>query len=134
MRKNDDRKLAEQAYLNDRGRVTNKELAKRLDVHPATVARWKKLDEWDLKLLQSVSEREQSQTAPEEDFFAVDLRHISLLNERIDLYLQKKELLPTEILELSEAKYHLMNCMSIVQEQSRYPMVDSFDDQEQEFD
>jgi len=134
MRKNDDRKQAEEAYLNDRGRVTNKELAKKLDVHPATVARWKKLDEWDLKLLQSVSEREETRTTVEEDFYSVDLRHIALLNDRIDLYLQKKELLPSEILELSEAKYHLMNCMSIIQDQTRYPMVDAFDDQEQDFD
>jgi hypothetical protein len=134
MRKNDDRKLAEQAYLSDRGRISNKELAHRLNVHPATVARWKKLDEWDLKLLQSVSQREPADTGADEDFFAVDLRHISLLNDRIDGYLQKKELLPTEILELAEAKYHLMNCMSIVQEQTRYPVMDTFDDQEPDFD
>jgi hypothetical protein len=134
MRKNDDRKQAEEAYLHDRGRITNKELAKKLQVHPATVARWKKLDEWDLKLLQSVSEREEPGPTVEEDFYAVDLRHIALLNDRIDLYLQKKELLPSEILELSEAKYHLMNCMSIIQDQARYPMVDTFDDQEQGFD
>jgi hypothetical protein len=134
MRKNNDRKLAEQAYLNDRGRVSNKELAKQLHVHPATVARWKKLDEWDMKLLRSVSERDESQAPPEEDFFAVDLRHIALLNDRIDGYLQRKELVPSEILELSEAKFHLMNCMSIIQDQTRYPMVDAFDDQEQDFD
>jgi hypothetical protein len=40
MRKNNDRKVAEQTYLSDRGRITNKELAKKLQVHPATVARW----------------------------------------------------------------------------------------------
>ena len=76
MKKNEDRKIAEQTFLSDRGRITNKELAKRLGVHPATVARWKKLDEWDLKLVQSVTSPEGS-AGLEEDFFKVDLRHIS---------------------------------------------------------
>jgi hypothetical protein len=134
MRKNDDRKVAEQTFLNDRGRITNKEIANKLQVHPATVARWKKLDEWDLKLLQSVSGAEESRELPDDDFFAVDLRHISLLNERIDAYLQKKELLPSEIRELAEAKYRLMTCASIVNDQTRYPMVDAFDEQEEDFD
>jgi hypothetical protein len=133
MKKNEDRKNAEQTFLNDRGRITNKELAKRLGVHPATVARWKKLDEWDLKLVQSVTSSEGS-TGLEEDFFKVDLRHITLLNERIDGYLQKKELLPSEILELAEAKYHLMNCMEIISDQMRYPSVDEFQQEDENFD
>ena len=83
MRKNEDRKVAEQTFLKDRGRITNKELAGRLGVHPATVARWKKLDEWDLKLLQSVGSSEDNLLG-EEDFYDTDLRHIALLNERID--------------------------------------------------
>jgi hypothetical protein len=134
MRKNDDRKVAEQAFLNDRGRITNKEIAKKLQVHPATVARWKKLDEWDLKLLQSVSGAEQSRELADDDFFAVDLRHISLLNERIDAYLQRKDLLPSEIRELAEAKFRLITCTSIINDQARYPMVDAFDEQEEDFD
>ena len=90
MRKNEPRKIAEKTFLKDRGRITNKELAKQLGVHPATVARWKKLDEWDVKLVQSVTGGEES-GAGETDFYQVDLRHIGALNERIDAYLQKKE-------------------------------------------
>ena len=97
------------------------------------MARWKKLDEWDLKLVQSVTSPEGS-AGLEEDFFKVDLRHIALLNERIDAYLQKKELLPSEILELSEAKYHLMNCMEIISDQMRYPVMDEFQEEDQDFD
>jgi len=134
MRKNDDRKLAEKAFLNDRGRVTNKELARRLGVHPATVARWKKLDEWDVKLVQSVTSVPEAAGTVEEDFYKVDLRHIGLLNERIDLYLQKKELLPAEIVQLAEAKFHLMNCMEIINEQMRYALEDDFPDEESDFD
>ncbi len=134
MRKNDDRKLAEQTFLNDRGRITNKEIAKKLQVHPATVARWKKLDEWDIKLLQSVAGVEESREFADDDFFAVDLRHISLLNERIDAYLQRKDLLPSEIRELAEAKFRLITCTSIISDQTRYPMVDAFDEQEEDFD
>lgn len=133
MRKNEDRKVAEQTFLRDRGRITNKELAKRLDVHPATVARWKKLDEWDMKLVQSVGAEEMT-GADELDFYGTDLRHITLLNERIDSYLQKKELLPSEILELSEAKFHLMSCVEILNDQLRYPPTDEFNQVDEEFE
>jgi len=133
MRKNEDRKIAEQTFLRDRGRITNKELAKRLDVHPATVARWKKLDEWDMKLVQSVGAEETS-GGDEVDFYGADLRHITLLNERIDTYLQKKELLPSEILELSEAKFHLMSCVEILNDQLRYPPTDEFNQVDEEFE
>jgi DNA-directed RNA polymerase sigma subunit (sigma70/sigma32) len=133
MRKNEDRKVAEQTFLRDRGRITNKELAKRLDVHPATVARWKKLDEWDMKLVQSVG-AEETTGADELDFYGTDFRHITLLNERIDSYLQKKELLPSEILELSEAKFHLMSCVEILNDQLRYPPTDEFNQVDEEFE
>jgi hypothetical protein len=133
MRKNEDRKLAEKLFLDDRGRITNKELAQKLDIHPATVARWKKLDEWDLKLVQSVTAGERS-GKPEDDFYNLDVRHLALLNERIESYLQKKELLPSEILELAEAKFHIMNCMEIVNEQMRYSMADELDDAPADFD
>ncbi len=89
MRKNEARKFAEKAFLEDRGRLTNKEIAQKLGIHPATVARWKKLDEWDLKLVQSLSRVSEGQEKGE-DFYAVDVRHISLLNERMDAYLRKK--------------------------------------------
>jgi hypothetical protein len=131
MKKNEDRKTAEKAFLSDRGRITNKELAKQLGIHPATVARWKKLDEWDLKLVQSVTPTD---SPHEEDFYAVDLRHIGLLNERIDSYLHRQELLPGEILELAEAKYHLMNCMEIIKDQMRFPLSEQFDEEERDFD
>lgn len=133
MKKNEHRKLAEKTFLDDRGRITNKDLADRLGIHPATVARWKKMDEWDLKLVRSVTSHENS-AASDDDFFQVDLRHIGLLNERIDLYLQKKELLPSEILELAEAKFHLMNCMEIIDGRSLYPRIDAFDQVEKEFE
>ncbi|MBI4966117.1 MAG: hypothetical protein HY913_22750 [Desulfomonile tiedjei] len=133
MRKNDHRKTAERTFLQDRGRITNKDLAKQLGVHPATVARWKKLDEWDMKLVQSVTGPEESETA-DSDFYKMDLRHISELNERIDAYLRKKEMLPSEILELAQAKFHLMNCMEIINDQMSYPLVDDFDEEDENFD
>jgi hypothetical protein len=135
MRKNDHRKLAEDTYLTDRGRITNKELAQQLGVHPATVARWKKLDDWDYKLVKVMSEPEPAvPILPDEDLFSADFRHIGLLNERIDSYLQKKELLPSEILELAEAKYHIINCVTMINDQLRYPFADGFDDHEDDLD
>lgn len=129
MKKNEDRKLAESVFLEERGRITNKELAKKLRVHPATVARWKKLDEWDMKLVQSVT------TPPplseeSDDFYGRDLNHIKLLNDRIDVYLRKQELLPSEIRELAEAKLHLMSCMEIIHDHTQYPSVGEFEDED----
>ncbi|MEJ2716155.1 MAG: AsnC family protein [Deltaproteobacteria bacterium] len=132
MKENEDRKLAEEIFLRERGRITNKELAAQLEVHPATVARWKKLDEWDLKLIQSVTSPEELEL-DERDFYETDLRHVRLLNERIDSYLRKRELLPSEIRELAEAKYHIMNCMEIIHDQMRYPLVDEFEENERDF-
>jgi hypothetical protein len=133
MKKNEDRKVAEQTFLTDRGRITNKELAKKLDVHPATVARWKKLDEWDRKLVQSVATPEGALDT-DYDTYQVDLRHIALLNDRIDAYLQKRELLPQEILELAQAKFHIMSCMEIMNDHMRYPVGEGFDEDERDFD
>ncbi len=127
MRKNDARKAAERAFLEDRGRITNKEIARKLGIHPATIARWKRLDEWDMKLVKSLNKSSEDDVKAD-DLYAVDVRHIALLNERIDMYLRKKELLPSEILSLAEAKYHLMMCMEMVNEQLRYPFPDDFDE------
>lgn len=132
MRKNEDRKLAEETFLRDRGRITNKDLAKALGVHPATVARWKKLDEWDMKLVQSISDPDGPVDVDE--LYQADLKHLGLLNERIDAYLEKKELLPSEILELAQAKFHIMHCMEIINDQLRYPHIPDFDEELHDFD
>jgi len=87
-----------------------------------------------MKLLQSVVTPPPADQGPDEDSYVVDLRHIAQLNERIDQYLQKRELLPTEILELAQAKFHLMSCMEIIHDQLRYPFADEFDEQDQEFE
>lgn len=127
MRKNEDRKRAEKEFLGDRGRITNKELAKSLGVHPATVARWRKLDEWDVKLVQSITDQEEPDSTNGE-LYEADLRHLAQLNDRIEAYLQKKELLPSEILELAQAKFHIMTCMEIVYDNMRYPLADGTDE------
>jgi len=126
MKKNQDRKRAEETFLAEHGRITNKELSKQFRIHPATVARWKKEDDWDAKL--AAAKVLHDEPAPsEDDSYDADVRHIRLLNERIDAYLRKKELLPSEIRELAEAKFHLMNCMEIIHDQTRYPIVPDID-------
>ncbi len=127
MKKNQDRKVAETKFLEDRGRITNKEMAKKLGVHPATVARWKKADEWDLKLMQSLSQPE-PRMSNDHNVYRIDLEHIRLLNERIDSYLARRDLLSSEILELSEAKLNLINCLEIINEHSGYSLDHEFDD------
>lgn len=127
MKKNQDRKVAETKFLEDKGRITNKEMARKLGVHPATVARWKKADEWDLKLMQSLSQPE-PRILQDHSVYKVDTEHIRLLNERIDSYLARRDLLSSEILELSEAKLNLINCLEIINEHSRFSADREFDD------
>ncbi|MGC8657907.1 MAG: hypothetical protein ACP5U1_02430, partial [Desulfomonilaceae bacterium] len=87
--------------------------------HPATIARWKKDDEWDLKLIQNISEKNQPHNE-ERDFLEIDMRQLNMLNSLIETHLQRKDLLPSEILELSQAKLNIMNCVEILNEQFRY--------------
>ena len=61
--------------------------------------------------------------AGEEDFFKIDIKHLNLLNERIEAHLQKKELLSSEILELSQAKLNIISCIEILNEQFKYSNV-----------
>jgi len=135
MRKNEYRKVAEETFLSDRGRITNKELAKKLGIHPATIARWKKLDEWDRKLVQSVTSPHPAAIAAQDDVSDLDLRHINTLNERIETYLQKKELLSSEIMELAQAKFHLMASMEIILDRMTQAEFEEYEeDEEEDFD
>lgn len=132
MKKDEDRKLGEKLFLEHRGRITNKEIARQIKAHPATIARWKKIDEWDLKLVQSMNEPDDDNL--DEVLYANDSRQINTLNERIDSYLKKTELAPAEIRDLAEAKFHLMQCMEIINDQMRYSLLDHYYGEDQEFD
>jgi IS30 family transposase len=134
MKKNDDRKSAEKLFLSEKGRITNKELAVKLDVHPATVARWKKIDEWDLKLVQAVVSHEEEWPEETDDSYAVDRRHLKALNDRIDTYLQRKDLVPSEITQLAQAKHYIMSCMELIYDNVRYPVMDDIDHGEEDFE
>jgi len=129
LKKNEDRKLAERLFLQDRGRISNKEIANKLEVHPATVARWKKLDEWEIKLVQQVTE-----PAPhpdkEVDVYEKEFKQMALLNEKIDAYLERKDLLPSEIRDIAEAKFNMINCLEMIQDRMQFEHMDSFSDDE----
>ncbi len=119
MKKNEDRKTAETLFLQDRGRISNKEIANKLEVHPATVARWKKLDEWELKLVQQVGEPVSS-PEPDADIYEKEFRQLAMLNEKIDAYLERRDLLPSEIRDLAEAKYNMINCFEVLHDRMHY--------------
>lgn len=132
MKRDDDRKLGERLFLEHKGRITNKELAERIGAHPATVARWKKLDEWDLKLVRALNQPEEPDI--EDELYSRDSRQITLLNERIEKYLERQELAPSEIRDLAEAKFHLMQCSEIINDQMRYSLLDHYHGEEQDLD
>ncbi len=113
MRKNHDRKLAEKLFLEERGRISNKELSMKLGVHPASVARWKKMDGWDIKLVKEVSEPTR-QHDPVTGTLYGEFRHLALLNEKIETYLQRRDLVSAEIRDLADAKFYILNCLEIL--------------------
>ncbi len=123
MKKNEARKHAEQVFLEEEGRITNKELAEEMDIHPATIARWRKEDEWDRKLVQAVTTPEFEEML-ENDPFEEDMEHLQALNDRISSCLKKPELLPGEILQLAEAKFHLMQCSEIIRDNARMALTE----------
>jgi len=82
-----------------------------------------------MKLVQAVTTPEPL-SDESDDFYGRDLHHIRLLNDRIDSYLRRQELLPTEIRELAEAKLHLMSCIEIVHGHSHYPSVDELEEED----
>ncbi len=50
MMKKEARLLAENMFLAARGRITNKEIAQALHVNALTVGRWRREDQWDVRL------------------------------------------------------------------------------------
>lgn len=122
MKKNQDRKRAEAIFLKERGRITNKELSMQLGIHPATIARWRRIDDWDKKInasgVNDVAYVDDDEGLDEN--YRTDRRHITLLGAKIDLYLRKAEMLPSEIRDLAVAKFHLMNCMEIIHDHNRF--------------
>ncbi len=123
VRKKAARDKALQIYLEAEGNITNKELAKRIDVSPATVSKWKEQDGWDDHLM--IAKATEIKINPREEH-EIDIaemvspEQIVEINRRIENLLARDYLTASEIADLATAKSDLLEAvltyMDIVRE------------------
>lgn len=123
VRKKAARDAALQMFLDAGGNVTNKELAVKAGVSPATISKWKEQDGWVKQA--AAAKAPEVQEAPQEEQELdigelVSPEQIVQINKRIDNLLSRDYLTATEIADLAEAKSDLLEAvltyMAIVRE------------------
>ncbi len=123
VRKKVERDKALKIYMEMEGSITNKELAKRVGVSPATVSKWKEQDGWDdqLTLMKGADIRATPIEGEEIDIGElVSPEQIVEINRRIENLLARDYLTASEIADLATAKSDLLEAvltyMDIVRE------------------
>ncbi len=117
IRKKAARDMAMTIYLDAAGKISNKELAKRVGASPATIAKWKDADEWILQL----EAEETKPESPDISRIEADLdiaqlanpEQIIEINRRIDIFLKREHLSSGEIADLAGAKSDLLTAVEI---------------------
>jgi uncharacterized protein YjcR len=109
MLKNEARKLALQTYLEEVGLIANNELAKRLSVHAATIARWKRTDNWQEELEQF----RQNNERPTEDL-NTDITDFKEISRRLSALAKDTDLNASSIYYLAKAKCWMMKCRELI--------------------
>ena len=102
-------------YMSAGGNITNKELAWRVGVSPATISKWKDLDGWKRK----VAEKQKKVPVVEKVEPELDMgelaspEQIVRINQRIDGLLRRDHLTAGEVAELAAAKRDMMDAVEI---------------------
>ncbi len=122
VRKKAARDKAFSLYMDATGNITNKELANKVQVSPATISKWKEADNW-MKQVEEIELKpaELPVVREEKAAEAVDLDmgelaspdQIIRINRRIDMLLEKEYLNATEIADLAGAKTSLLEAVEI---------------------
>jgi hypothetical protein len=118
VRKKAARDKAIKIYLEAGGNITNKDLAKKTGVSPATISKWKLLDNWIAKIEPDEDEELLTEEIEEveTDLDIGELaspEQIIRLNHRIDTLLQRDYLTAAEVAALAEAKSDLLAAVEI---------------------
>lgn len=123
VRKKAARDEALKIYMETEGSITNKELAKRVDVSPATVSKWKEQDGWDDQLILMKGSDIRTAEREEREIDIAELvspEQIVEINRRIENLLARDYLTSSEIADLATAKSDLLEAvltyMDIVRE------------------
>jgi uncharacterized protein YjcR len=116
VRKKVARDKALKIYLEAGGNITNKDLADRVEVSPATISKWKQLDNWIEKLSPEEALEGPAETKEIKDLDIGELaspEQIIEINRRIDSLLKRDYLSASEIADLAEAKSDLLDAVEI---------------------
>lgn len=115
VRKKAARDKALQLYIDTGGQITNKALAKKADVSPATISKWKEADHWEKKLAPAAAKpREAERVEAEFDMGQLaSPEQILKINQRIDSLLQREFLTAGEVAELAAAKRDMLDAVEL---------------------
>jgi uncharacterized protein YjcR len=110
VRKKVARDKALKIYIEAAGNITNKDLAVRVGVSPATISKWKEHDNW-MEQLEPVRAGAPTIGAEGQDLDMGELaspEQIIQINRRIDTLLQRDYLTSGELADLAQAKNDLL--------------------------
>ncbi len=127
VRKKAARDKAYSLYMEAGGNITNKDLAMRVGVSPATISKWKEQDEWIEKIDSVEVSVPEEVEAPVEEREVLDVsfgeltspEHILQLNRKIEILLMREHLSAAEVADLAEAKSDLIDAVKVYLEISR---------------
>jgi hypothetical protein len=117
VRKKAARDKAFNLYMDAGGNITNKDLALQVGVSPATISKWKEVDDW-------IEEIAQQDEEPEEEFEEEEVPDLDMgdlaapeqiihINRKIDAVLMRDHLSAEEIAHLADAKSDLLEALEI---------------------
>lgn len=120
IRKKAARDKAEKLFVDAGGNVTNRSLAQKVGVSPATISKWKELDGWQGKVSQiPAAKRARPAATAVAKTAGLDMNELASpeqivqLNRRIDTLLQREHLTASEVADLAEAKSDLLEGVEI---------------------
>jgi uncharacterized protein YjcR len=109
-------------YMDAGGNITNKDLANKVQVSPATISKWKEADNWMKQVEHMELKPAEAPMAPEEkaaETADLDMGELASpdqiirINRRIDMLLEKEYLNAAEIADLAGAKSTLLEAVEI---------------------
>jgi transposase len=117
VRKKAVRDMALTIFIEEGGKISNKDLAQRVGASPATIAKWKEADAWMSQLVETKADPEAPVVFPVEGGPDVALlaqpEQILEINRRIDSFLKRDHLSSEEIADLAVAKSDLLAAVEI---------------------
>jgi uncharacterized protein YjcR len=117
VRKKAARDKALKQYLDAGGNITNKDLARKVGVSPATISRWKEQDGWLTQIAAPVEALEAEPEVKERETPDLDIGELASpeqileINRRIDELLKRDYLTSGELADVAEAKSDLLEAV-----------------------